>query len=222
MQVQVYTWRVLPMFGFGLSAVLDSEPKLVFAGAYDDASALTGALTAAAAEVPKILVADFVQGATDKESPQMAKWRTNVPHLQVVFMLPQEADEPLLVRALRSGASAYLSYSTSAPVLKSALESVADGRSYLGPEIAPTALTELRRNTYVVDPVDTASMLSERQRTIVQLAADGLTNTEIASELGLAEKTVRNLWSGLFDQVGMQDKTQVVLWAVRTGQVELR
>lgn len=215
---RIYTWRVLPLLGLGLRTLLQEYPEFQFEGGCDDAEQLIEALSNNLEEVRQVVIIDFTDGFTTALA-QVESWRARCPRFNVIFLLPAYADDATLVRALRAGANGYLLQTASTQMVLKAITTVSAGQSYLGPEITPLALSELRRSTFIPDSSTDHLVLSEREQMLVQLSADGLSHGDIADVIGLAEKTIRNLWSGLFDKLGMADRTQVILWAVRTGQV---
>lgn len=219
--IRIYTWRLLPLINLGLQALFARQEALVYSGEYVDLDRLEVDLRDGVLSDPLVLIADFKDGF-EAQTERLCTLRAQYEQLRVIFLLPAYADEPILIHALRVGADGYLLQSSAPDSVVAAIRTVVAGRSYLGPEIAPVVIAELRKPTYVAQESTLQSKLSERERALIQLAADGMSNSDIAESLGLAEKTVRNLWSSLFEKLGMEDRTQAVLWAIRTGQAVLR
>jgi two-component system response regulator DevR len=94
-------------------------------------------------------------------------------------------------------------------LLSWAVRQVAAGRSLLDPAVTERLLTRLRQGT-VTDP--RLATLTDREREILGLIADGLTNRQIGDRLFLAEKTVKNYVSGLLAKLGMQRRTQAAVY----------
>jgi DNA-binding NarL/FixJ family response regulator len=113
-------------------------------------------------------------------------------------------------RALDAGASAYLTKDASAQELTRAILAVHAGRRYL-----PPALASLLRGRISAD------QLTPREVEVLRLLADGLSNKEIAARLNIAEKTVRIHLTHIFDKLGVGDRTQAVLTALRRGLVHM-
>ncbi|RIV24234.1 DNA-binding response regulator [Alicyclobacillaceae bacterium I2511] len=137
------------------------------------------------------------------------------------IFLPTFCNQETLIRALQLGADAYLLRTASADVLFEALTVLKHGSAFLQTDVTPVILAQLRHVPHA--PVDhTRVKLDDRERMLLQLAADGLSTQEVAQVFNVSEKTVRNRWSALFQKVGITDRTQAVLWALRSGQAELR
>lgn len=220
---KIYTWLLPPLIDLGLQSVLAGHPECEFGGTFDGIDQMLSAFAAETypQDAAEVLFMDY-QGPSESYPQLLAQLRENRPTLRVVFLLPSDGDESTLVRALRSGGDAYLLYSVEPEGLQRAVAELVDGHSYLQPQVTPLVLSELRKPKHAMREYEQKTQLSERERMLVQLAADGLNNVQIADVLGIAEKTVRNLWSALFEKVGLGDRTQTVLWAIRTGQAELR
>lgn len=137
------------------------------------------------------------------------------------IFLPTFYDQETLIRALQLGADAYLLRTATADVLFEALTVLKRGSAFLQTDVTPVILEQLRHVPHA--PVDQTRLeLDDRDRMLLQLAADGLSTQEVAQVLNVCQKTVRNRWSALFQKVGITDRTQAVLWALRSGQAELR
>jgi DNA-binding NarL/FixJ family response regulator len=218
--VKIYTMMLQPLLSLGLKAAFGEYQQFEYAGSFDDVSDLRSAMDQCKDDV-MILVIDY-QPEYDMYQKFFAFIRQHYPNLKILIFLPMAPDDGIVIRALRIGADGYLLQSATQEVLIQAMEAMASGRSYLQSQVTPVALSELRKPIYTMQEYNDKIQLSERERMLMQLAADGLNNGQIAEVLGLAEKTIRNLWSTLFEKLGMTDRTQAVLWAIRTGHAELR
>ncbi|WP_051321919.1 LuxR C-terminal-related transcriptional regulator [Alicyclobacillus contaminans] len=218
--VRVFSWLLPPLFNLGLRTLLATRNPFVYSGAYQE----LGPLLRAFADTDRdadVLLLEYQHAYTDY--PQLLqRLRAHNPMLRVLFILPNTFDEEVLRSALRSGGDGYLLQCVEESVLLDALDNVVRGDGYLDSQMTPAVLEELRKPLHAMQALDVQVPLTERERMLVQLAADGLSNGQISQVMGLAEKTVRNVWSSLFDKVGYNDRTQTVLWAIRTGQAELR
>jgi two-component system, NarL family, response regulator DegU len=148
--------------------------------------------------------------------------KRNRASLAVIYLLPESSSEVVITKALRSGADGYLFHTASREVLTRAVHTISDGGGFIQSDITPIVLDELRKPRFTIKPSDVQVDLTERERMLLQLAADGLANSQISGVFHVHEKTVRNMWSVLFHKLGMNDRTQAVLWAVRNGYAELR
>nr|WP_198671688.1 response regulator transcription factor [Desertihabitans aurantiacus] len=123
------------------------------------------------------------------------------------LILTSYDDEETRSAAARAGASGYLLKAIRGNSLVEAIRAVAAGRSLLGPAPDPAPAPER--------PPAAETRLSERERQVLELIADGLTNREIAERLFLAEKTVKNNVSSLLAKLGLQRRTQAAVYGDR-------
>ncbi|MDQ0191350.1 response regulator transcription factor [Alicyclobacillus cycloheptanicus] len=219
--IKIYSWKVIPLLELGLQCLFDDQRGMAFCGGYQDLNRLLEQVQTAPVHVPQVIFVDYLEGY-ERHPASLSSLKAGSHQVRVIFLLPRSEDDALFMRALRAGADGYMLQSSAADLVLQAVRTVAAGKSYVGPEVAPVMLDALRKPMYVAQVPSVQLPLSDRERTLIQLAADGLSNAEIADALGLAEKTVRNLWSSLFEKLGMEDRTQAVLWAVRTGHAVLR
>jgi len=114
-------------------------------------------------------------------------------------------------RALRAGALAYLTKDAGGEDLVQAILSVAQGKRYLSPTVAATLSARVAGDD-----------LTDRERNVLQLLAQGCSNREISSRLGIAENTVRIHVSHILDKLQVEDRTQAVLAAIQRGLVHVQ
>ena len=132
-----------------------------------------------------------------------------------VLILSMYEDEQFIARALEYGASGYLLKESAAQQLAEAIRAVSRGELYLGPGIPRTVLEHMSDNQ---DPYET---LTTRERQVLQCVAEGMTNRQIAEQLGLAVKTVDTHRMRLMRKLNIHDQTNLVKFAVRRGLVSL-
>jgi DNA-binding NarL/FixJ family response regulator len=131
------------------------------------------------------------------------------PEAHVIMLSIDEGEEDIH-RALKAGASGYASKSISGKELLVAIETVLDGGTYVS-EALRGRLEECQRRPG----------LNERELHVLQSIADGRTNKEIASDLGLSEVTIKVYVGRIFQKLGVQDRTQAVTTAISRGIVHL-
>jgi two-component system, NarL family, response regulator DevR len=138
--------------------------------------------------------------------------RSRDPKLRCV-VLTSLPDGEAFFHSVVAGACGYLVKDVSAPELEVAVRAVAAGESLIRPE----AIDELRRREREVPPTDELLReLTGQEQRILWMVTDGLTNREIAAELKLAEKTVRNYVTNILAKVGVRNRTQLAVYvAVR-------
>ncbi|HEX4703508.1 MAG TPA: response regulator transcription factor [Pseudonocardiaceae bacterium] len=123
-------------------------------------------------------------------------------------------DEQALVAAIEAGASGYLLKQVRGQDLVTAVREVAAGRSLLDPVTTARVLARIRRGT---EP-DQLDALTERERRVLDLIGEGLSNREIAQRLFLAEKTVKNYVTSVLAKLGMQRRAQAIALIARRGR----
>ena len=123
-----------------------------------------------------------------------------------VLILTSVADDALVAEAIRAGAHGYLLKEVNGRGLIQAIIDVAAGKSILDPAIAARVMRMLKTGTPA--PHDELATLSVQERRVLALIAEGRTNKEVGNELGLAEKTVKNYLSNVFDKLHVTRRAQ--------------
>ena len=148
-----------------------------------------------------------------------ARIRAADPEVRVV-MLTMHADDAVIASAIRAGASGYLVKDCSTDEIAEAVRLAADDEAALSPGLAASMLTEVRR----LDPVNGTSderAVTKREEEVLQLIADGCSTSEVAQQLYISQKTVKNHLASIYQKLDALDRTQAVLQAVRMGIVHL-
>jgi DNA-binding NarL/FixJ family response regulator len=145
--------------------------------------------------------------------------REQFPQVRVLVLTTYDADE-WVFDAIRSGASGYLLKDTPREELIAAVRGTATGKTYVDPAIAGKILSHVAQNAPAPDTSITDS-LSEREVEVLRLMAHGLSNADIAQRLYLSEGTVKNYVSSVFTKLGVSDRTQAALIALRYGLVDM-
>ena len=144
--------------------------------------------------------------------------RSAHPEVQCL-MLTSFADDEALFQAIMAGASGYVLKQIKGADVVEAVRAVASGRSLLDPSVTALVLERLRSGS---EEDELLARLSPQERNILRLIADGLTNRQIAEDVHLAEKTVKNYVSNLLSKLGMERRTQAAVYAARLGAQEGR
>jgi DNA-binding NarL/FixJ family response regulator len=132
-----------------------------------------------------------------------------------VIILSMHADESYIVRALDAGARGYLLKDNADDDIERAIRSVAVGRPFFTPSIAQALLEDyvrLMRERKVQDSFD---LLTEREREVLQLLAEGKSNKEAATILDLSPYTIESHRQNLMQKLGLHNTAEIVLYAVR-------
>ena len=134
-----------------------------------------------------------------------------------VIILSMHTDESYIVRALDAGARGYLLKDNADEDIERAIRSVATGRPFFSPSIAQTLLEDylsLMRERKVQDSYE---LLTEREREVLQLLAEGKSNKEAATVLNLSPHTIETHRTNLMQKLGLHNTAEIVLYAVRKG-----
>jgi two-component system, NarL family, response regulator DevR len=199
----------------GLRLVLEIEPDLLVAG---EASSGEEFLRRLPAMRPDIVLLDvLMDGMGGIEACRLAK--ADNPSLQVL-MLTSHADEQAVVAAVLAGAAGYVLKNVARADLLKAIRSIAAGGALLDPNVTRAVtrrLVELNRQARQAED----GLLSEREREVLQLVAQGLTNKEIAYQLNISEKTARNHISHILEKLNLSRRTEAAAYAVQKKLVTL-
>ena len=143
--------------------------------------------------------------------------RSSSPNTRVI-VLSMHNDEPYVIEALRSGAAAYLLKGSESQEIAQALKEVMAGRRYLSAPLSEWAINAL--TTRVAESSDTLSTLSPREREVLQLAAEGYGNPEIAEKLFISPRTAETHRTNLMRKLGLQSQTDLVRFSIRRGIIQ--
>lgn len=198
----------------GLRAILSTAPELEVVGvAYDGAQAL---------EQVQALQPDLV--LMDLKMPVMngiqatREIHARFPHVRVLVLTTYDFDE-WVFEAVRGGASGYLLKDTPRDELVKAITGTVRGLHYLDPAVTGKLMEQVGRAPSPSGQAELARLLSERELEVLRLIALGLNNSEIAGRLFLSEGTVRNYVSAILTKLGVSDRTQAAVLALRAGLV---
>ncbi|MEU8620903.1 response regulator transcription factor [Streptomyces sp. NPDC048623] len=134
-----------------------------------------------------------------------------------VLIVTSFTEQRTVVPALRAGASGYVYKDIDPDALAGAIRSVHAGHVLLQPEVAEALLSQEEQGGGPGGGSGRGSTLTEREREVLGLIADGRSNREIARALVLSEKTVKTHVSNILMKLDLADRTQAALWAVRHG-----
>jgi two-component system, NarL family, response regulator NreC len=195
----------------GLRSLLSSERDLRIVAEASDGQET---LRAVEKHCPDLLVLDIamplLNGIEVTRQAKRASPRTRT------LILSMHSDESHVAEALRSGADGYVLKDARSVELLEAIRHVLAGRRYLSPPLSQRAI-----DAYIetitsggLDPYDT---LTSRERQILQLAAEGLTNLEIGARLFISSRTVETHRANLMKKLGLRTHTELILFAVKRG-----
>ena len=145
--------------------------------------------------------------------------RSQWPRIRVV-MLTMHADQEVIAEAIRAGASGYLVKDCSTDEIADAVRQATDENATLSPDLAASMLDEVRRMDLPAVP-EAERVVTKREEEVLQLIADGCSTGEVAEQLYISQKTVKNHLASIYQKLDARDRTQAVLQAVRMGIVRL-
>jgi DNA-binding NarL/FixJ family response regulator len=136
-----------------------------------------------------------------------------------VLVLTTFDDDDVLWGAVEAGAAGFLLKDTAADDIIRAIRSVADGGSWIDPRVTPRLLAALRSARPAGAAGDVLAPLSEREVEVLALVARGASNTEIADELFVSERTVKGHVGSIFTKLGARDRAAAIVLAYDAGLV---
>ena len=198
-----------PIVRRGLRMTLEAEADLQVAAEAENGANLADLVRKYA---PDVVLMDLQMPEVDGVQA-LEQTRPEFPNLPILI-LTSFSDDAHLHAALRAGASGFLLKEMDGDDLVEAVRGAARGRPQLHPDIARRLMARAPR------PDDPLSALTEREREVLKRLGRGLSNKEIALELTLTEMTVKGYVSDIFAKLGVSDRTQAALTAVRYGLVK--
>jgi two-component system response regulator DevR len=192
----------------GLRELLSDEPDIEVVA---EAGSVDEALAVAMHVEPDVAVVDVRLG--DGDGVTLCRELRAKPNPPQCLMLTAFDDEEAMVGAIMAGAAGYLLKQVKGQDVVTAVREVAAGRSLLDPLTTARMLEKMRN-----PPHDELEHLTERERDVLDLIGQGLSNREIAERLFLAEKTVKNYVTSVLAKLGMQRRTQAAAWVARRGK----
>jgi two-component system, NarL family, response regulator DevR len=193
----------------GLVALLGRRPEFQVVG---EAGTVAEAIDAARRFQPNLVVMD-VRLPDGSGIEACREIRAELPDTRVV-MLTSYPDEDAVLSAIVAGASGYLLKQVRARDLVAALEAVARGESLLDPAVTGRVLDRVRRIATSTEPDELAQLTPQEQK-ILLLVAEGKTNKEIAAEVFLSDKTVKNYVSSILAKLNLERRAQAAALVAR-------
>ena len=191
----------------GIKGLVDAEDDMEVVG---EASTAEEGLRRVGFDQPHVVVLDV--RLPDRSGVEACRdIRSRFPEVKVL-MLTSFADEEALISAILAGASGYVLKRVKTTDLIESIRRVGAGESLLDPEMTERLFERLRSGPKD-DPL--LSRLSKQERTIVEHIAAGMTNRQIAEEMFLAEKTVKNYVSNLLAKMGMSRRSEAAAYVAR-------
>ena len=199
-----------PVFRDGLIRALKTRPEFDLVGeAGDGREALAGIKRL----TPAVALLDVKMPGLDGAAIAQALRRDNVPTR--VVLISAHAPSELVYRAISLGAAAYLSKEASRDEICDTVAAVARGETRLSPEIQGELVRQIQMRALGDRPV-----LSQREREVLELIAEGLSAPDIGKRLHVSPATVKTHLQSLYEKLGVSDRAAAVASAMRTGLLE--
>jgi DNA-binding NarL/FixJ family response regulator len=198
----------------GLCLLLESHPGFKVVA---EASNGREAVTLAEAHQPDVAVLDVAMPQLNgiEAARQISE---KLPQTAIVF-LSMHADEGYVLKALKSGAKAYLLKDSAEYDLINAIHAVSEGKAFFSPAISRMLVEDYMRQMHEREVEDSYELLTTREREVLQLFAEGKAAKEVATLLELSVYTVETHRSNIFQKLNLHSVAELILYAVRKGVI---
>jgi NarL family two-component system response regulator LiaR len=193
----------------GIRAFLETHTDLAIVGEAEDAA---GATAVCAAQKPHVALVDLVMPGGGIQATRDI--RAVSPDTQIVLLTSFD-DAQQILAAVQAGALSCLLKDVDAESLADAVRKAARGEAVLHARVAGHLMDALRRGS--MPSTQALESLSQREREVLGLMAEGLSNQQIADQLGIGEKTVKTHVSNVLAKLGVSDRTQAAVFAWKAG-----
>jgi two-component system NarL family response regulator len=202
------------LFRTGVRKMLEAEEDMHVVG---EAATGVEALEQARSLMPDVILMDIKM--PDLDGVQAARTlHREMPHVGIIFVTMFEDDE-FIFQGLQAGGRGYILKDADPDTMLRAIRAVAHGESLLGSTVAQKVMRQFSalpgKQTPLIDD------LTPREVEVLKLIAEGRSNSEIAEELVISEKTVKNHINNIFSKLHVYDRSQAMLYAIRKGLVKV-
>jgi two-component system, NarL family, response regulator NreC len=201
------------LFREGVKTILASHPEFEVVGEAEDGREAVERATRLQPDVVLMDIAMPVLKGFDA-TRRIKKERTNVK----VLILTVYDDEDLVARCLDAGASGYILKDSPPAQLTYAIQAVSNGQQYMSPRVLTTVVRQFIANP--TEPKSSYDLLSDREREILVLLAEGIALKDIAKRLNLSVKTVEAHKYNLMRKLDLHDRSELIRYAIRKRLVE--
>lgn len=192
----------------GLRSFLELQPDIEVVG---EAAGATEALERAGQVRPDVVILDLV--LPDADGVEAIRRMKDVAPASRVLVLSSYVDDSHVFAAIQAGAAGYLLKDVQPDALAESIRQVHRGLPALHPQVAARLMHQMGQSLGLAD-------FTRRERDVLKLVAEGLSNKDIASRLFISEKTVKTHVSNVLQKLGVADRTQAAVLAVRRRLVE--
>ncbi len=196
----------------GLRSLLETEPGVIVVAEAADGQE---ALRMCAEHRPDLVVLDI--GMPLLNGIEVAARLQKLDAPPRVIILSMHADESYIIRALAAGARAYLIKNATDEDLLPAIRAVAAGKPFFSPAVTAVLIEDYVRQLRARGLTDSYHLLTDREKEVLQLLAEGRSNKEVATLLDLGLSTVETHRANLMQKLNLHNVAEIVLYAVRKG-----
>jgi two-component system response regulator NreC len=194
----------------GMRALLETEPGVEIVGEASDGQE---ALRLCDSTAPDLVILDVAMPRLNGIDVA-AQARKRRPDLRVI-VLSMHSDESYIVRALSAGARGYLLKEATDDDLLPAVRAVAAGRTFFSPAVSAMLLEDHMRHLQQRGLEDSYHLLTDREREVLQLLAEGRSNKEVAAALDVGLSTIETHRANMMQKLNLHNTAEIVLYAVR-------
>jgi two-component system, NarL family, response regulator NreC len=198
----------------GLRSLLEEAGLVVVAEAADGLEAVRLVET----QRPELLIVDI--GMPKLSGIEVAARAQKLEPPPAVIILSMHSDESYILRALSAGARAYLLKDATDEDLLPAIRAVASGKPFFSPAVAAVLIEDYMRTLRGRGLTDSYHLLTDREKEVLHLLAEGRSNKEVASLLDLGLSTVETHRANLMQKLDLHNTAEIVLYAVRKGIIK--
>ena len=203
----------LNLFRSGLARLLRDDPRVDVVGEAGDGAE---AVRLAARLKPDVVLMDLRMPNLDGIEATRQIILAD-PEVKIIVLTAFDTDNQVIL-ALQAGASGFVLKQATLEAIVQAIEAVMSGQRVMASQVAQRVLDML---SGVKSPKEFYDGLTAREVEILRHQATGMANKQVAYRLNISEKTVRNHVSNMYEKLGIYDRTQAVLYAVRKGLIDL-
>jgi len=196
----------------GLKLLLERQPHLEVVGEAADGRQ---AVALSESANPDVVIMDI--GMPNLNGIEAARQIVNRNPRTAIAILSMHSDESYVIRALKAGARAYLLKDSAEADLLAAVRALTEGKSFFSPAISKILVEDYMRQLESRGAEDTYELLTNREREILQLLAEGRTNKEVANMLNLSLYTVETHRTHILQKLNLHSVPELILYAVRKG-----
>ena len=197
----------------GLRSLLEEAGHSVVAEAADGLEAVQ----LAEEHQPDLLILDI--GMPKLNGIEVASRAQKLSRPARVIILSMHADESYIIRALAAGARAYLLKSATDEDLLPAIRAVTSGKPFFSPAVTAVLVEDYIRRLRARGLTDSFDLLTDREKEVLQLLAEGRSNKEVATQLNVGLSTIETHRANLMQKLNLHSTAEIVLYAVRKGVI---